>query len=105
MIKEPYFVSFSVTPIPHSPRHSLLLRDIHKAIPAFHSDHAYMPAAIILCDRLDKEIDNNSAREKRNQEITGVQHLFGRTVKIRECGRHFVARKERRFLSPLRSRL
>jgi hypothetical protein len=68
-----------------------------------HSSAAYMPAAIILCDSLDKELDNNSSKENRNQEITAVQQLFESTVKILECCRRFLAREECRFLSPLQS--
>jgi hypothetical protein len=81
------FLSFYVTPVQRYPRYQLLLRDLYKRTPDFHPDKPFLDAVFNSIDFVNKQIDQSSAKENRNHDITTVQKLLGLSVKVMAAGR------------------
>jgi hypothetical protein len=84
------FLSFYVTPVQRYPRYPFLLRDLYKRNPDFHPDKPFLDALFNVIDFVNEQIDQNSAKEDRNHDITTVQNLLGPSVKVMAAGRQML---------------
>jgi hypothetical protein len=74
-----------------------VLRDLYKRTPDFHPDKPFLYAVFNAIDLVNKQIDQSSAKENRNHDITTVQNLLGPNVKVMASGRQILRQTDVRL--------